>query len=382
MKDINNDNKLPRGVSIKKNKLSNSLQLSFTYKNIKCREIYPFRVTDRNIKKASDKVAGIRDRIESGTFNYADEFPTSSKLKIFSNITHDVNVKYYLDDYIENAVRRGLSHTTINSYRKSVAALKPLWNFSVGKLTAREVLSFIENSPQAPKTIRNRISVLRCSLNKAIIQNMITIDPTSQINLSVFLSNEKKLNARKKHKDVLPFNGEEIYNILNNCSGQEKYIITFCIETGCRSGEWAGLKWCDVNFDSKEVCLVETFTENQIKGTKSNLARTVPLSNKAIEALTSQFELTGTNGEFVFLNSKGNPWNTDSFRKHQWTKIIKKSGVKYRYPYQLRHSFATRNISEGMNLWKLSQLMGHRSPEMLLKHYGNFLDDYEKKKKK
>ncbi len=86
--------------------------------------------------------------------------------------------------------------------------------------------------------------------------------------------------------------------------------------------------------------------------------------------------------DYVFINSKGEHWNQDSFRKHQWSKVLEKAEVKYRYPYQLRHTFATRNISEGINLWKLTKLMGHKSPQQLYQHYGNFIDAYEKKSKR
>ena len=57
---------------------------------------------------------------------------------------------------------------------------------------------------------------------------------------------------------------------------------------------------------------------------------------------------------------------------------MEKAKVRYRYPYQLRHTFATRLISEGVNLWKISKLMGHSSPQQLFEHYGNYIEEYEK----
>jgi len=47
---------------------------------------------------------------------------------------------------------------------------------------------------------------------------------------------------------------------------------------------------------------------------------------------------------------------------------LKKTELKYRYPYQARHTFATKNIREGRDpLWIANQ-MG-TSLEMLFKHY-------------
>ncbi len=39
-------------------------------------------------------------------------------------------------------------------------------------------------------------------------------------------------------------------------------------------------------------------------------------------------------------------------------------------------------ISEGENLWKISKLMGHSSPQQLYQHYGNYIKDYDEQKMK
>lgn len=42
-----------------------------------------------------------------------------------------------------------------------------------------------------------------------------------------------------------------------------------------------------------------------------------------------------------------------------------------------RHTFATRNISQGVNLFWLAGQMGHKGPEMLFRHYGSYLKEYD-----
>ena len=120
--------------------------------------------------------------------------------------------------------------------------------------------------------------------------------------------------------------------------------------------------------------------EKQIKGTKTTSGtRSIPISQEVAELLEE--EMSRHDSDYVFLNSLGEHWNQDSFRKHKWPKILEKAKVKYRYPYQLRHTFATRNISKGMNLWELAKLMGHKSPQQLYQHYGKYIDAYAKKSK-
>lgn len=56
---------------------------------------------------------------------------------------------------------------------------------------------------------------------------------------------------------------------------------------------------------------------------------------------------------------------------------LRKAGVRYRNPYQTRHTFATKHISQGVNLFWLAAQMGHKGPEMLFRHYGRYLKDYD-----
>jgi integrase len=51
---------------------------------------------------------------------------------------------------------------------------------------------------------------------------------------------------------------------------------------------------------------------------------------------------------------------------------LKKAGVRYRN-HQTRHTFATRHISQGVNLFWLAGQMGHKGPEMLFRNYGKYL---------
>lgn len=67
----------------------------------------------------------------------------------------------------------------------------------------------------------------------------------------------------------------------------------------------------------------------------------------------------------------------DAIRKKAWLYTLKRSGVRYRHLYQTRHTFATANISRGCNLFWLSSQMGHKGPEMLFRHYGSYLSEYD-----
>ncbi|CAM3948244.1 hypothetical protein BIW53_08805 [Pseudoalteromonas byunsanensis] len=57
-------------------------------------------------------------------------------------------------------------------------------------------------------------------------------------------------------------------------------------------------------------------------------------------------------------NTQRHSPDTVQVRKNIWLPILKKSEVRYRHPYQARHTFATMLISEGRNLWWVADQMG------------------------
>ncbi len=83
--------------------------------------------------------------------------------------------------------------------------------------------------------------------------------------------------------------------------------------------------------------------------------------------------------EFVFEDpSNGQPWSgSGDIRQKAWRHIMRASKIRYRNPYQTRHTFATMHISAGVNLFWLCKQMGHKGPDMLFRNYGSYLADYD-----
>jgi integrase len=47
--------------------------------------------------------------------------------------------------------------------------------------------------------------------------------------------------------------------------------------------------------------------------------------------------------------------------------------VKYRNPYQMRHTFASMMLSRGENPLKVAKYLGHKDTEMVTKIYGKYI---------
>ena len=91
------------------------------------------------------------------------------------------------------------------------------------------------------------------------------------------------------------------------------------------------------------------------------------------EALVAQKALSWLLGDYVFLGGKQQPLDREIFRMKVWEPVLKRLGVRYRPPYQMRHTFATLAISVGENINWVARMLGHKSPVVTMERYNRFV---------
>lgn len=371
--------KYPRGVTVRKHSQGETINVTFTYKGVKCREpLSNLEVNNKNLKYAERTLGEIHNKIERGTFVYAEYFPRSSRLKMFGNAAAGKTVKNYLDEYIDICETRQLSPSTIGGYKKCRSALAALHSFPASELTPAAMKAWIQSQTTTLKTIRNQLSYLRSALDEAVTDGVLQINPVSLVKASRYQS---KKTDKVDDYIVDPFAPEEV-NAIYQSAKYEEWLNTFRFEfnTGVRPSELCALGWADIDFIGKTAHVQNASVVGVIKETKTKAGtRKIQLNEEALNALLAQKKFTFMNSPYVFCDPKtGKPWaNADAIRKKAWVPTLKKAGIRYRNPYQTRHTFATRHISQGANLFWLAGQMGHKGPEMLFRHYGSYLKDYD-----
>lgn len=91
------------------------------------------------------------------------------------------------------------------------------------------------------------------------------------------------------------------------------------------------------------------------------------------QALIEQKAMSWLLGGFVFLDAKQKPVHQELFRMKVWEPLLRRLGVRYRPPYQMRHTFATLAISAGENINWVTRMLGHQSPVVTLEKYNRFV---------
>ncbi|MGP9849508.1 tyrosine-type recombinase/integrase [Halomonas sp. AOP12-C2-37] len=77
----------------------------------------------------------------------------------------------------------------------------------------------------------------------------------------------------------------------------------------------------------------------------------------------------------IFLNPRnGEPWTGDqAIRKTMWAYALKRASVRYRRPYQTRHTYASMMVSAGEPLAWVSKQMGHTSVVTTARIYSSWI---------
>jgi len=370
-----NESQSARGVSIREWGTGQAIRIVFSYRGVQCRETLKLEPTKANLKYAERLRGEIINAIALGTFNYADYFPDSKRARLFGHVIIKATVSELLQDYMAIA-EKTLEASTYNGYRKVCEAhLYPTF----GKIPIRDLSSVIIRNwvtglSLTVKTIRNIITPLRNMLDQALNDGIIERNPLDRLVLS------KLINKKTSHSnwEVDPFDQDEIKAILDAATGQARNLFQFAFFAGLRTSELIALEWDDIDWLKGLVRVSRAVVLKQEKGTKTKSGvRDVLLLPPALEALKNQKAFTYLEGKRVFYNPRTNtPWETDGqIRKTSWAHILKKAGVRYRNPYQTRHTYASMMLSAGENTLWLATQMGHRDTEMIIKHYGRWIPD-------
>jgi integrase len=130
------------------------------------------------------------------------------------------------------------------------------------------------------------------------------------------------------------------------------------IETGLRRGELLAIRWADVNLDAAVL---------HIPLTKTDKARTIPLTDRAIEILTERKAASSTDAEYAF------PVSTNAFRL-AWERCKRRAeragcvGVQQLRFHDLRHEAVSRFFEKGLNTAEVATISGHRDLRMLFRY--------------
>lgn len=167
----------------------------------------------------------------------------------------------------------------------------------------------------------------------------------------------KVSNFKEKRGRVDFYTPEEIKQMLMYLPAYKLIILLGC-RAGLRRGEMAALKWQDIDYTNNQLYIAPNKTENY---------RYVPLAADLKKELEKQQKKAKS--EYVIealgdCRRDNSYFITAAFKKALKTSPFRRAGKSVGSLHILRHTFASHLVQNGVDLYKVSKLLGHQSIQM------------------
>lgn len=254
--------------------------------------------------------------------------------------------------------------------------LKPQWeDVPIGSITRHAVKSWVAKmkaNGTGATTIQRCAHLLSASLVAAMDAEIIDSNPAARLQLAGSAKAQERYLTREEY--------DELREHLPTAADQ--LVADFWVGTGLRPGELAGVHWNRVDLKRGVVRIVETFeeTENRIKAyPKGKKIRDVPLEPELVEALTEERWRRIDAGEdlragcpvehrvgkcrsaLVHMTADGSVLRMSNWSYRAFKPALKSAKIGHARLYDLRHTYASWLLEQGVELDVIRILLGHVS---------------------
>jgi len=243
----------------------------------------------------------------------------------------------------EDIQLRGLAESTLRNYTRNVKKFFAFCNRPIEELDENDVRRFLEHL-----IVKKKVAPRTANQHSAAIRFFFAIGLNRHMNyLQMPL-----MKVPKDLPDVLT--KEEVSKIISVCkNAKHKALLLLAYGSGLRTGEVEALRVRDI--DSKEMRIF-------IKGGKTKRDRYTVLSQTTLDALRNYWRIYRPNSPdgWLFPGMRNIGHITRAAISLAFINCVNKTGIfKEVSPHSLRRAFATHMLEDGMDIFKIKELLGH-----------------------
>jgi len=267
-------------------------------------------------------------------------------------IVNEISLQAFTDKYLEYKKARVAPRT----YQRIQIGIKHhilpfLEQNGVTKLNhitpmlIEEYVSFrAKDAKQA--TVNSELLVLKNILKMAIRWNYLQKDPAKEIK-------QFKVTDQKPPRFLTV---EESQKLLESCNELMHKMVFTILHTGLRKEELTNLEWRDIDFKKQILTVAHEPPKRTLKGKES---RYIPINPNLSEMLLQHRRETSTVDPHALVFPKKQGKRFDSFYYHL-KMVYRKTSIEGANVHTLRHTFASHLVMQGVDLYTVSKLLGHK----------------------
>ena len=251
-----------------------------------------------------------------------------------------------------------LTTLKLNRWRDAMAAAPALARTKQGLAQKYQDAPATADARRARRATANRtVTILKAALNKAFNDGRVNED----VEWRRFKPFEKVGAARPGYLTLAQ--AKRLINAADKASGFRD-LVQAALQTGARYGELCALRVRD--FHRGKVA---------IHRSKSGKPRDVVQSSEGA-AFFEQLTAGRAPDALLLQRPDGSPWTKSAHARLMRATCVR-AGIKPAIGFhQLRHTWASHAVMNGMPLMVVARNMGHASTAMVEKHYGHLAENY------
>jgi len=195
----------------------------------------------------------------------------------------------------------------------------------------------------SPASVNRELACLKHMFTKAIEWAYVNSNPAKTVKLL------KEPPGRLRY--LVP---EEIERLLDACSDHIRPIVIAALNTGMRKSEILNLRWKEVDLRNRKITVINA---------KNNESRVIPINQTLHQELLTLSEKD--KGEHVFSDRNGQPYGDI---KKGFSSALNRAGIEDFRFHDLRHTFGSHLVMQGVDLKTVQQVMGHKDIKMTMRY--------------
>jgi integrase len=212
----------------------------------------------------------------------------------------------------------------------------------------------------ADSTINREVQMLRAILGKAVKWRKLAHNPALNVEDYGEGAVSERCLTRTEIRRLLQATKRSRSPLLRS-------VVYLALETGMRKSEIFNLKWSDVDFESGQLLVRDTKTDEE---------RRVPVSRRAHWLLTKRAARDPlATWVFESRDRESNPAPVSDVKNSWWTALTQARIEDFCF-HDLRHTFESHFAMKDGNIYALAVILGHANPKMTLDRYANLSPEY------